>query len=897
MAPGRQTRKLLAACFAQQICAEVYYALASSQKSPFLGDAIAKHKGIVREDEVLGGHGDAFSTDGSPPAGESTRDTDISPKMDLDYKNDWVQVGAASPLGGHKGQAVFESVRGNGAGATPSTSAGSSPASSANHGGSTNKSPTVLQCTTNEGGRKKQKPLDKRRKPSLKDKITPFGYRDVLNTFENAPVEVIGEIPSWLFRDGTFYKQSGGAFALPDDPSGTGPDPSSQMLDGLAHVAAWRFAANPHGHGPEVLFSNNFPDTEAYDLWHESGGVNREFAGTAGGKQVYLFNPNVNFQRCEDNKIAPCLIEAPLPVRMVPMDPQTLVTVEKSRNMNDLLESAQDCTGGGPESGPGCISATSDGKKPPSSSSYTGENLDGEQASSAATSSCRSSGADVGTEDGCSLVLPSEQVLGRRGQADDSVRKEEEKRSAADPSGGKYVHDLVFLASHQLEAPNRQNYHLAYYLTPGKDCALGYRVYKLCHDDKNSSGGAEGQEEVAGESVNSGSNRCCEVLADDKLCQTDFPTLFRNLIPHEKCPCMMHTTIETEKYLIIPETSLRWRPGLTLQSSTLGNLPIIGKRWRVPFFKQFEYKKDIPLAFRVYEKGSDAETKKARVRFVCRVEAAHDGHLFHVANAFDHDESGGGCSRVTFDSDFLNAWQFGGQKVTERGMVRFCLEFPKEKDVGPKEDTIGEQELHPPEEDKKSCADNDVVHRGIAASSCEISDHDIEPPGASSVSKKMLLDESPGFPVANPAFLRQKTRFFYAVTSTAFSSLSRVDAETGETKEWKLKHGAQNQWQVSEPQFVPRRGEVAGKEKSGESLTSFLSRARAAGQYPPGSAELDGVLLVAANDITEERSYLLVLDPSTMEELARITAPIDVNYGLHSQFVGPESPEVLPLKW
>ena len=84
--------------------------------------------------------------------------------------------------------------------------------------------------------------------------------------------------------------------------------------------------------------------------------------------------------------------------------------------------------------------------------------------------------------------------------------------------------------------------------------------------------------------------------------------------------------------------------------------------------------------------------------------------------------------------------------------------------------------------------------------------------------------------------------------------LVKVDTRTGQSMRWSLTSG----WVPSEPQFVPR---------------------------PGGVSEDDGVLLLAANEIAAEKSWLLVLDAKSLTELARLPAPIEVNTGLHNMFV------------
>ena len=97
----------------------------------------------------------------------------------------------------------------------------------------------------------------------------------------------------------------------------------------------------------------------------------------------------------------------------------------------------------------------------------------------------------------------------------------------------------------------------------------------------------------------------------------------------------------------------------------------------------------------------------------------------------------------------------------------------------------------------------------------------------------------------------------------AIEDVVKVDTRTGQSMRWSLTSG----WVPSEPQFVPR---------------------------PGGVSEDDGVLLLAANEIAAEKSWLLVLDAKSLTELARLPAPIEVNTGLHNMFV-PDAPSY-PIK-
>jgi carotenoid cleavage dioxygenase-like enzyme len=55
----------------------------------------------------------------------------------------------------------------------------------------------------------------------------------------------------------------------------------------------------------------------------------------------------------------------------------------------------------------------------------------------------------------------------------------------------------------------------------------------------------------------------------------------------------------------------------------------------------------------------------------------------------------------------------------------------------------------------------------------------------------------------------------------------------------------------------------------------------------PGRAgEEDGVVLSAVLDIRSSRSFLLVLEASTFQELARAEAPHHIPFGFHGNFLG-----------
>jgi len=55
-------------------------------------------------------------------------------------------------------------------------------------------------------------------------------------------------------------------------------------------------------------------------------------------------------------------------------------------------------------------------------------------------------------------------------------------------------------------------------------------------------------------------------------------------------------------------------------------------------------------------------------------------------------------------------------------------------------------------------------------------------------------------------------------------------------------------------------------------------------QRPGGTAKDDGVVLATAIDATADRSYLLVFDAATLDELARVTLPHAEAFGFHGRF-------------
>jgi beta,beta-carotene 9',10'-dioxygenase len=99
-------------------------------------------------------------------------------------------------------------------------------------------------------------------------------------------------------------------------------------------------------------------------------------------------------------------------------------------------------------------------------------------------------------------------------------------------------------------------------------------------------------------------------------------------------------------------------------------------------------------------------------------------------------------------------------------------------------------------------------------------------------------------------------RWMYAASNSPdgdwLDELVKVDVTTGDVRRW------------SEPGCYP-----------GEPV--FVER-------PDGTAEDDGVVLSVVLDASTERSFLLVLDAATFEEVARAEAPHHIPFGFHGQY-------------
>jgi beta,beta-carotene 9',10'-dioxygenase len=104
-------------------------------------------------------------------------------------------------------------------------------------------------------------------------------------------------------------------------------------------------------------------------------------------------------------------------------------------------------------------------------------------------------------------------------------------------------------------------------------------------------------------------------------------------------------------------------------------------------------------------------------------------------------------------------------------------------------------------------------------------------------------------------------RWVYAVANSVegdwHDEIVKVDVTSGDVRRW-----AQPGCYPGEPVFVER---------------------------PGGTAEDDGVILSVVLDSTAERSFLLVLDATSFEEVARADAPHHIPFGFHGQYFAGEA--------
>jgi len=130
-----------------------------------------------------------------------------------------------------------------------------------------------------------------------------------------------------------------------------------------------------------------------------------------------------------------------------------------------------------------------------------------------------------------------------------------------------------------------------------------------------------------------------------------------------------------------------------------------------------------------------------------------------------------------------------------------------------------------------------------------------------------LTAEPEEFACVNPRFLGNPDyRFIYGVKfdepdASKFGNktrLFRFDLQARQSMPLQVKGARGSLLWASEPQFIAN---------------------------PTSSREEDGVLLCPVVDEDSEQSFLLLVDPRTMTEVARVSSPIDINAGLHNRWV------------
>lgn len=139
-------------------------------------------------------------------------------------------------------------------------------------------------------------------------------------------------------------------------------------------------------------------------------------------------------------------------------------------------------------------------------------------------------------------------------------------------------------------------------------------------------------------------------------------------------------------------------------------------------------------------------------------------------------------------------------------------------------------------------------------------------------SHTLLSSDAQGFSVCSPSVLQKPYSYAYGVdfkysssedSSVTMEHLYKVNVQDCSSMLW---NAAGIEYSISEPQFVSN---------------------------PDAVSEDDGVVLVPANDVKSQTSWLLVVDARSLEVCARISAPIEVNVGLHNWFVPSSWPHQL----
>ena len=117
-------------------------------------------------------------------------------------------------------------------------------------------------------------------------------------------------------------------------------------------------------------------------------------------------------------------------------------------------------------------------------------------------------------------------------------------------------------------------------------------------------------------------------------------------------------------------------------------------------------------------------------------------------------------------------------------------------------------------------------------------------------------------PRINEAYAMRPYRYLYAWHPTRDdnlpNSVAKVDTTTGKAKVWIDNAAAEANTYMGEPVFLPA---------------------------PGASAEDDGVVLSVGVDVTKRAAFLVVLNATTMTELARAWAGAHVTFGFHTLFV------------
>ena len=172
----------------------------------------------------------------------------------------------------------------------------------------------------------------------------------------------------------------------------------------------------------------------------------------------------------------------------------------------------------------------------------------------------------------------------------------------------------------------------------------------------------------------------------------------------------------------------------------------------------------------------------------------------------------------------------------------------------------------------------DRVETGVVEATGELRRLVIPTDGSGTVTSRTVAEDV-ALPRTAPTVRRRPYRYAYAqrTGSDDATGVVKVDVQTGTEQVWREQHCF-----AGEPVFVPRTDEWSEREGEGK-IKGEGANERGTDEHGSG-AEDDGVVLAVVLDADRERSFLLVLDGSTMDERARAWLPHALPLGFHGAY-------------